>query len=558
MSVFRPAAFAAIALTSVCAVIGVTSCQLYKDEEEGTTEKVAESNLDGVNTLKKMFVPDTKALLYYDNNGAADSGTSAKSAAPDWKYIEPDGSNFVTPAFKNYKLYLPPERDSIYIAAVPDSAFARASFSMGGQNFETGAISGVEKEGVVITVTVTAENRSTNSYSITVTFDNEGLPPVQSQNDLGGADIDELYAPDGFGVLYYYKNETEGWVEKEKSEHNDKNKYRLELNIGKETGIVIVKPADSNAAITFSMNGNNIQQGVFTNIPAQDGSAAITITGANGTSFNFDIEFDRSVLDAKDFGGADFDDILTADEEDQFEAQKKAFAAVESYFGQITGAAGSTKDNPFTLKARNFDLTNPGEFAAYAIFRTGSKYLNLDLSGSIVGTPIIGSSPAEFCFSSAAGLNGVRKIVSLTLPQSVTQLKVITDGTLDDYGAEDAGVFTAYTYLKKLNAPGAKVIGKYAFDGCFNLEELKLPAAANLGASAFASCFSLKEITFGSTAPQTIGDNIFDNLTASDLQKIKVYTSSANLTNYWGGNSSKIVSSAATSNTLNDLTLEHR
>jgi hypothetical protein len=79
--------------------------------------------------------------------------------------------------------------------------------------------------------------------------------------------------------------------------------------------------------------------------------------------------------------------------------------------------------------------------------------------------------------------------------------------------------------LETVTLPKAATIGGGAFYTCIALTEVDLPAAMSIGSNAFEGCTALTTVSLGSTAPTTLGINMFFNIYSSKTVTVKVPTS---------------------------------
>jgi hypothetical protein len=184
----------------------------------------------------------------------------------------------------------------------------------------------------------------------------------------------------------------------------------------------------------------------------------------------------------------------------------------------------NTKDNPYRIKFAGADLSSKetkGE-TLNTLYKVINRYVTLDLRGC-TGKELIAASTAR--------LSNRGKIVSLVLPDSVTEInangfsgytslksvvmpkvKTIHPSafknclaletvfapeleTVIEATTNDAGAFAGCTALKALYCPSLVTLGKYAVYGCTSLTEAAFPRLETIGGLAFKRCATLKALS---------------------------------------------------------------
>ena len=383
-----------------------------------------------------------------------------------------------------------------------------------------------------------------------------------------------------FGVLTF-KNDSGEWVDLTESNFDGEIKeYKLNLNIGKNMTVIVARASSKDADVTFQMNGTMYRQGIFMHLPPARGVINVIVTPKNGTENIYTINVDRTVLDRADFRNTE-----------------AAFAALDEYLAEVDGTlednpAVGTVNAPLPIRALGLDLTNPAVFANEPVFKGEyNLYLDLDLSGCTVGTPIEDNeSKYIFYRIDKNSIPGIEYIVKFALPESIMYIAdedTAGIGVFSEYtnlrdihlpGVTKIGTnaFSLNTSLKTIYAPAAEEIGEGAFFACIKMTNIDMPKLTTVKAGAFASCIQLKsfsapkieviengafaqcyalsELKFGGGGSSwtAIGSTIFENLPDSCLKQIKVYNASgpnavlvSDTETYWGAYKDNQVSSLA-------------
>ena len=418
----------------------------------------------------------------------------------------------------------------------------------------------------------TPSNNESSTLSVTETTE-------QGDNTLSGLSI--LYSDMG---SLTFQNRSGEWIDlTESSFDNEIKDYKLNLNIGKNMTVIVAQASSNDAEVMFKMNDQNYPQGVFRDLPPARGVIEIIVKPKTGKENIYTIHLDRTVLNRRDF-----------------ETDEEAFDTLNRYLAEVAGdreinsTLGTLRDL-LPIRVRGLDLTDPSIFAEQPVFKGEyNLYLDLDLSGCTVGTPVVDSDSEDisgyiFYRIDKNIIPGIEYIVRFTLPESVTQIA--------DESEIGAGVFSGYTNLQDIVLPGIKKIGKYAFS-CTNLKTIDIPAAEEIEESAFAlcinitamnipklrilkakafdtcitlksfsapkisaiddgafsQCYALSELKLGSGGGNwtTVGVKIFENLPDSRLKQLKVYNASGveaipvtDNDTYWGVYKDNAVSSFA-------------
>ena len=88
-------------------------------------------------------------------------------------------------------------------------------------------------------------------------------------------------------------------------------------------------------------------------------------------------------------------------------------------------------------------------------------------------------------------------LTSINIPDGITEI--------EDYSFQGCGNLTSVTLPENL-----ETIGKSAFGICSSLSEIVIPVTVtSIGSMAFEDCVNLKSVTFLSTTPPVLGDDVF-------------------------------------------------
>jgi hypothetical protein len=157
-----------------------------------------------------------------------------------------------------------------------------------------------------------------------------------------------------------------------------------------------------------------------------------------------------------------------------------------------------TSANPYVIKIIGVEITDEALAEIYSAIasRIPAGEISLDLSA---GT----GSRIGYQGTARVVPDSLNRIVSLTLPDSVTALEPDASGT---------GAFEGYTNLKSVVAPGLTRIGDRAFLGCTDLVSVSFPSVTSVGEGAFYGCTSL--ITASLPAVTSLGDRAFSGCTS--------------------------------------------
>jgi hypothetical protein len=178
--------------------------------------------------------------------------------------------------------------------------------------------------------------------------------------------------------------------------------------------------------------------------------------------------------------------------------------AVDDYLS--TASEAGTASDPVLLPV-DIDLANTsgnGWTDLLDAIESAGEYVDLDLSAStMTGTE----------FDPGTAVDGMKKIVSLVLPDEATEIKA--GSNTDPYD----GAFKDFTALTSVEGAGVTSVGGFAFSGCTSLETVKLPALTSLGTNTFYDCTGLTEVSLPASL-SSIGANPFTGCTS--LESITV------------------------------------
>jgi hypothetical protein len=144
------------------------------------------------------------------------------------------------------------------------------------------------------------------------------------------------------------------------------------------------------------------------------------------------------------------------------------------------------------------------------------------------------------CVSASGFAVGAGRVVSLVLPDSVTEIAK---------GTSSVATFASFASLETLTANKTKTVGDYAFRDCAALKTASLPAtvtigdfafcytalasanlpvASAIGASAFQNCYALSSLTLGTALPTLGNAAVFSNA-GKDTEGFTVYMPTAQM-----------------------------
>jgi hypothetical protein len=206
------------------------------------------------------------------------------------------------------------------------------------------------------------------------------------------------------------------------------------------------------------------------------------------------------------------------------------FSSTGDLKAYLAGLPENTAANPHPVKISGVDLSSTaktGETLKTLYEAIAQRFVTLDLRGA---------AGASLAAASSASLDNRANIVSLVLPESITEIgsngfsgytalkftalpRVISLDTsafkncgrleavfapelrtIAEAGSNTTGAFTGCTALNALYVPRLETLGKYGLYGCTGLIEGAFPNLRTLGRLAFKRCAALKGLSLPSAA----------------------------------------------------------
>jgi hypothetical protein len=126
-------------------------------------------------------------------------------------------------------------------------------------------------------------------------------------------------------------------------------------------------------------------------------------------------------------------------------------------------------------------------------------------------------------FSGCAALKSVNLPAATTIGNSAfNYCSALTSVSLPAATTIGNSAFYKCVDLSSVSLPAATTIGGSAFEDCTALTSVSLQKATTIDEFAFSGCTALTSVTLGSTAPTTLGTNIFYEINTAKTVTVKV------------------------------------
>ena len=234
----------------------------------------------------------------------------------------------------------------------------------------------------------------------------------------------------------------------------------------------------------------------------KNGDATYTVTKINGIAFVYSSELTSiSIPSTVTDIGEGFTNTCTNLAYITVEKDNKVYDSREN-----CNAVIHTATNELVAGCKNTKIP-------YGVTRIGGlAFSGIDISSLEIPNTV--TSIGRDAFDGCTGLNSIK------LPESLLQMRErvfewctnltsinIPDGITEigDYSFLGCGNLTSVTLPENL-----ETIGRNAFSICSSLSEIVIPATVtSIGSMAFEDCGNLKSVTFLSTTPPALGDDVF-------------------------------------------------
>jgi hypothetical protein len=183
----------------------------------------------------------------------------------------------LSPAFKedvkNYQVNVSANDNDITLKATPSSNKATVTYTFNGKTNTTGKIEGLEPGANVVTITVKAEDGSTNIYTVVV--NKPGKPDVPKDHDSS------------LGSLTTNKGDVSPTFDPNTKE------YSKDVNASDTSITILAKPNSDKATVTYTFDGVTNATGVINNLKPGANKVVVTVTAEDGSQTSYTVTVNR-------------------------------------------------------------------------------------------------------------------------------------------------------------------------------------------------------------------------------------------------------------------------
>lgn len=178
---------------------------------------------------------------------------------------------------KNYKISVSADDNDLTLKATPSSKKATVTYTFNGKTNTSGKIEGLTAGDNIVTITVKAENGTTNIYTVTINKPGKPDTPKDSDSSLSSLTTNK-------GDL----NETFN------SERKD---YSKDVNASDTSITIIAKPTSPKATVTYTYKDNDTvitnATGEINNLKPGENKVTVTVTAEDGSKTNYTVTINR-------------------------------------------------------------------------------------------------------------------------------------------------------------------------------------------------------------------------------------------------------------------------